>query len=260
MELGENSVAIVTGGASGLGLATVKALASAGCKVSIFDLDVDNGKAIAAELDVNFCQADVTDEDQLARSFATARERYGQEHILICCAGGGGIGKTASRDLRTNEIKRHSLDRFRSSIELNLIGTFACIAHSAAGMIEREVCEGGERGVIILTSSVAAQDGQVGQVAYSAGKAAIVGMTLPIARDLAEEGIRINTILPGIMETPPMLAVRQDIRDGLAKSVPFPSRLGRADEFASMALELVTNSYCNAAVIRLDGGIRMSAQ
>ncbi len=255
------TAAIVTGGASGLGAATVRALAAAGAKVAIFDMGEEAGNALAAEIGVTFCKVDVTDAESVLAGFAAARAANGQERIFVNCAGGSGGGrggKTVRRDKATGAISGHSLEVFDWVLQLNLVGTFRCVVESGKGMAALDPLDDGERGVIVNTASVAAQDGQIGQVAYSAAKAGIVGMTLTIARDLASEGIRINTIMPGIMATPPMAKLPEPVLDGLAASVPFPKRLGRPEEFASAVLELVRNGYFNGQAIRLDGAIRMA--
>jgi NAD(P)-dependent dehydrogenase (short-subunit alcohol dehydrogenase family) len=258
MQITKQTAAVVTGAASGLGYATAKALAAAGAKVAIFDLNAEKGAQVAAELGGVFCSVNVMSDESVDAGFAKAREAHGQERILVNCAGGArGAGKTVSRDRATGAIKRYKIEDFDFTVQLNLIGSFRCITAAAAGMLTLDPLEDGERGVITNTASVAAQEGQIGQVAYSAGKAGIVGMTLTIARDLASEGIRINTILPGIFATPPMLGVPPKVLESLSASVPFPSRLGQPPEFASLVLELVRNSYFNGQAIRLDGAIRM---
>jgi NAD(P)-dependent dehydrogenase (short-subunit alcohol dehydrogenase family) len=251
--------AVVTGGASGLGAATARALAKEGVKVAIFDMNSEKGEAVAAELGGVFCHVNVTDEASVDAGFAKARAVIGQERILVNCAGTGNAIKTASRSKETGDIKHFPLDAFNMIIQINLVGTFRCIAKSAAGMMSLlPVGEYGERGVIINTASVAAEDGQIGQAAYSASKGGVVGMTLPIARDLSSEGIRVNTILPGIFNTPLLQAAPQNVKDALGASVPFPKRLGNPQEYASLALEMCRNSYFNGEDVRLDGSIRMA--
>jgi len=257
MRLSSDIAAVVTGGASGLGKATAAALRAGGVKVALFDRDEERGKASAAELGASYCKVDVTSEDSVATGFAAARKANGQERILVNCAGIGSAMKTASRSKETGEIKHFPLNIFELTIQVNLIGTFRCIAHSAAGMLTLEPFDGGERGAMVMTASVAAEDGQIGQAAYSASKGGIVGMTLPIARDLSGEGIRINTILPGIFETPLMMGAPQKVKEALAASVPFPKRLGNPEEYASLALEMIRNPYFNGEDVRLDGAIRM---
>ncbi|MFZ5668187.1 MAG: SDR family NAD(P)-dependent oxidoreductase [Pseudomonadota bacterium] len=261
MKLDSSIAAVVTGGASGLGEATVRALVAQGVKVAIFDLDrqADRGAALEKELGVTFCAVNVTSDAEVDAGFAKARAANGQERILVNCAGTGNAAKTASRDKTTGEIKHFPLAHFDMIIQINLIGTFRCIAKSAAGMLSLDpVNEDGERGVIINTASVAAEDGQMGQAAYSASKGGVVGMTLPIARDLMSEGVRVNTILPGIFNTPLMNAAPEAVKAALAASVPFPKRLGQAEEYAQLALAMITNGYFNGEDVRLDGAIRMA--
>jgi len=257
MQLSSNIAAVVTGGASGLGAATAAALREAGVKVALFDRDEEKGMATAREIGALFCKVDVTSDDSVDAGFAAARTANGQERILVNCAGVGSAIKTASRAKDTCEIRHFPLELFNLTIQINLVGTFRCVAKSAAGMLTLDPLEGGERGAMVMTASVAAVDGQVGQAAYSASKGGVVGMTLPIARDLSSEGIRINTILPGTFETPLMLAASEKVREGLAASVPFPKRLGRPSEYASLALEMLKNPYFNGEHVRLDGAIRM---
>ncbi|WP_066550702.1 MULTISPECIES: SDR family NAD(P)-dependent oxidoreductase [unclassified Sphingomonas] len=249
--------AVVTGGASGLGAATARALAAAGAKVAIFDLQAEKGNAMAAEIGGVFCEVNVTSDESVDAGFAKAREAHGQERILVNCAGVGNAMKTASRSKEDGSIKFFPTQAFEWVIQINLIGTFRCIARSAAGMLTLDPLASGERGAIVNTASVAAEDGQIGQAAYSASKGGVVGMTLPIARDLSNEGIRINTILPGIFETPLMMGAPQNVKDALAASVPFPKRLGDPQEYASLALEMLRNPYFNGEDVRLDGAIRM---
>ncbi|RMB36030.1 NAD(P)-dependent dehydrogenase (short-subunit alcohol dehydrogenase family) [Sphingomonas sp. PP-F2F-G114-C0414] len=253
-----NSAAVVTGGASGLGAATARALAAKGVKVAIFDLQADKGKALADEIGGVFCKVDVTSDDSVDAGFAAARAAHGQERILVNCAGTGNAAKTAGRSKQDGSIKHFPLDAFDRIIQINLVGTFRCLAKSAAGMLTLEPGEDGERGAIVNTASAAAEDGQMGQAAYSASKAGVVGMTLPIARDLMSEGIRVNTILPGIFDTPLLAAAPQQVRDALAASVPFPKRLGRPEEFAALALTMIECGYFNGEDVRLDGAIRMA--
>ncbi len=253
-----NSAAVVTGGASGLGAATARALAARGVKVAIFDLQADKGEVLAAEIGGVFCKVDVTSDDSVDAGFAAARAAHGQERILVNCAGTGNAAKTAGRSKQDGSIKHFPLDAFDRIIQINLVGTFRCIAKSAAGMLTLEPGEDGERGAIVNTASAAAEDGQMGQAAYSASKAGVVGMTLPIARDLMSEGIRVNTILPGIFDTPLLAAAPQQVRDALAASVPFPKRLGRPEEFAALALTMIECGYFNGEDVRLDGAIRMA--
>ncbi|GAA4411202.1 SDR family NAD(P)-dependent oxidoreductase [Quisquiliibacterium transsilvanicum] len=258
MKLNSAVSAVITGGASGLGLATAQRLAAQGVKVAIFDFNEEAGEAAAKELGGVFCKVDVTNEAQVDAGFAKARAAIGQERILVNCAGTGIAIKTASRDKQTGEIKPFPTDAFDRIIQINLVGTFRCIAKSAAGMMTLEKLEDGERGAIVNTASVAAQDGQIGQAAYSASKAGVVGMTLPIARDLMGDGIRCNTILPGIFNTPLLARAPENVKAALAASVPFPKRLGYPDEFAALAELMITTGYFNGESVRLDGGIRMA--
>ena len=258
MKLSSDISAVVTGGASGLGAATARRLAKHGVKVALFDLNADAGEALAKEIGGVFCKVDVTNEEQVDAGFAKARAAIGQERILVNCAGTGNAIKTASRDKKTGEIKAFPTLNFDRIIQINLVGTFRCIAKSAAGMLTLDPLEHGERGAIVNTASVAAQDGQIGQASYSASKAGIVGMTLPIARDLMGEGIRVNTILPGIFETPLLAGLPDNVKDALAASVPFPKRLGQPDEYAALAEFMVTTGYMNGECVRIDGAIRMA--
>ncbi len=258
MKLDSTVAAVITGGASGLGAATARALAAKGVKVAIFDLQREKGEAVAAEIGGIFCEVNVTSDESVDAGFARAREAHGQERILVNCAGTGSAMKTASRSKETGEIKHYPLEAFNWLIQINLVGTFRCVAKSAAGMMTLEPLADGERGAIVNTASVAGEDGQIGQVAYAASKAGVIGMTLPIARDLMNEGIRINTILPGIFETPLMLGAPQNVRDALAASVPFPKRLGNPAEYAHLAMTMIENSYFNGEDVRLDGAIRMA--
>jgi NAD(P)-dependent dehydrogenase (short-subunit alcohol dehydrogenase family) len=257
MKLDSSVSAVVTGGASGLGEATARLLASHGVKVAIFDMNEQKGEAVAKEIGGVFCKVNVTSDEEVDAGFAKSRAEIGQERILINCAGTGNAAKTAGRDKATGETKHFPLDAFNTIIQINLVGTFRCIAKSAKGMLDLEPIDG-ERGAIVNTASVAAEDGQMGQAAYSASKGGVVGMTLPIARDLASEGIRVNTILPGIFNTPLMQFAPEAVKQGLSASVPFPKRLGNAEEYASLAVQMVTNGYFNGEDVRLDGAIRMA--
>jgi NAD(P)-dependent dehydrogenase (short-subunit alcohol dehydrogenase family) len=234
------------------------ALAAKGVKVAIFDLQKEKGEAVAAEIGGVFCEVNVTSDESVDAGFAKARAAHGQERILVNCAGTGNAIKTASRSKETGEVKHFPMDAFNWIIQINLVGTFRCIAKSAAGMLDAgSADEDGERGAIVNTASVAAEDGQMGQAAYSASKGGVVGMTLPIARDLMGEGIRVNTILPGIFNTP-LLAAPQNVKDALAASVPFPKRLGMPEEYANLALCMIETGYFNGEDVRLDGAIRMA--
>jgi len=256
MKIDSSVAAVVTGGASGLGLATVRALRAAGARVAIFDLNPETGQAAAADTGSVFCPCDVTSDESVDAAFAAARDANGQERVLVCCAGGGNAIATARRDKNTGEIRTFPSKDFEWVLRLNTVGTFRCITRAAAGMMTLDPLDG-ERGVLVNTASAAATEGQMGQAAYSAAKAAINGMTLTIARDLAREGIRCNTIQPGIFDTPAMARATPEMKEALGKMVPFPPRLGAAGEFASMALELIRNGYMNGTTVRLDGAIRM---
>jgi NAD(P)-dependent dehydrogenase (short-subunit alcohol dehydrogenase family) len=258
VKLDSSISAVVTGGASGLGRATATALAAKGVKVAIFDLNEEAGEAAAAELGGVFCKVNVTAEAEVDAGFAKARAAHGQERILVNCAGIANGIKTAARARETGEIKHFPLAAFESVIQVNLIGTFRCIAKSAAGMMTLDpLADGGDRGAMVCTASVAAQDGQMGQAAYSASKGGVVGMTLPIARDLMSENIRINTILPGLFLTPLLHSLPEHVQQALAASVPYPKRLGRPEEYAALALHLIENGYFNGESVRLDGAIRL---
>jgi len=257
MQLNSNISAVVTGGASGLGAATARLLARHDVKVAIFDLQEEKGEQMAAEIGGVFCKVNVTSDESVDAGFEKARAAIGQERILINCAGTGNAIKTASRDRETGEARHFPLDKFDLIIQINLVGTFRCIAKSAAGMLSLDPIDG-ERGAIVNTASVAAEDGQMGQAAYSASKGGVVGMTLPIARDLAREFIRVNTILPGIFNTPLMQGAPDKVKQALAASVPNPSRLGAPEEYASLAIEMCRNGYFNGEDVRLDGAIRMA--
>ena len=258
MKLSSAISAIITGGASGLGAATARRLAGHGVKVALFDMNEGSGEALAAELGGVFCKVDVTSEEQVDAGFAKARAVIGQERVLVNCAGTGQAIKTASRDKTTGAIVSFPSAEFNRVVQINLVGTFRCTAKSAAGMMTLPVLDDGERGAIINTASVAAQDGQMGQASYSASKAGIVGMTLPIARDLMSEGIRVNTILPGIFDTPLLARLPEHVKSGLAAAVPFPKRLGHPDEYAALAEFMITTGYMNGESVRLDGAIRMA--
>ncbi len=243
--------AIVTGGGSGLGAASAEKLASEGAKVTIFDLNEAAGRAQAAKIGGHFVNVNVTDQASVAEAVANAESQHGVARILVNCAGIAPGAKTVGK-----EFVPHSLDQFRKTIEVNLIGTFSVIAQFAARLAQADAI-GEERGVIINTASVAAFEGQIGQAAYSASKGGVVGMTLPIARDLASYGIRVVTIAPGIFLTPMVAAMPANVQESLGKQIPFPSRLGRPDEYAHLVHSIVTNPMINGETIRLDGAIRM---
>ena len=258
MELSSNISAVVTGGASGLGEATSRLLAKHGVKIAIFDMQKDKGEKVASEIGGVFCEVNVTNDESVAEGFKKARAANGQERILVNCAGTGNAQKTASRDKKTGEIKFFSAKDFDRIIQINLVGTYRCIAMSAAGMLTLDPLDGGERGAIVNTASVAAQDGQIGQASYTASKAGINGVTLVVARDLAQEGIRCNTIMPGLFNTPLLAGAPEQVKAALGAQVPFPPRLGNPPEYASLALEMIRNGYFNGECVRLDGAIRMA--
>ncbi len=258
MKLDSTVSAVVTGGASGLGAATARALAAKGVKVAIFDLQEEKGLAVAAEIGGVFCEVNVTSDESVDAGFAKARAAHGQERILVNCAGTGNAIKTAGRSKEDGSIKHFPLDAFNWIIQINLVGTFRCIAKSAAGMLTLPAMEDGERGAIVNTASVAGEDGQMGQASYAASKAGVIGMTLPIARDLASESIRVNTILPGIFDTPLLAGAPQNVRDALGATVLNPKRLGNPVEYAHLAMTMIENGYFNGEDVRLDGGIRMA--
>lgn len=253
----QNKVFLITGGGSGLGAATAKLLVSAGAKVVLADVNAEAGAAQAAELgeaNARFIRTDVCSEADGKAAVQLALDAFGALHGLANCAGVAPAEKVIGR----NGV--HGLESFTRTININLIGTFNMLRLAAEAMARNEPDAGGERGIIINTASVAAFDGQIGQAAYSASKSAVVGMTLPIARELARSGIRVMTIAPGIFETPMMAAMPQEVRDSLGASVPFPPRLGRPDEYAALARHIIENSMLNGEVIRLDGAIRMAAK
>ncbi|MGE5564382.1 MAG: SDR family NAD(P)-dependent oxidoreductase [Bacillota bacterium] len=250
--------AVVTGAASGLGEATARALAAKGAKIAVFDRDVERGETVAREIGGIFCEVDVTSDEKVAQAFAKAREAHGQERVLVNCAGVATAAKTVGRDKETKAPKPYPMQQFELTIQINLIGSFRCIANSSLGMVDLDPLADGEKGVIINTASVAAEDGQIGQAAYSASKGGVLAMTLPIARDLMNEGIRVNTILPGVFKTPMVAMMPENVQDALGAQVPFPKRLGRPEEYAALACFLIENPYMNAAAVRLDGGIRMA--
>ncbi|KXU29212.1 3-hydroxy-2-methylbutyryl-CoA dehydrogenase [Sphingobium sp. 22B] len=244
--------AIVTGGASGLGGATAARLARGGARVTLFDLNAELGTAHADAIGGQFMKVDVTDEGAVAAAFEQAEALHGVARILVNCAGIAPAIKTVGK-----EHAPHPLDVFRRTVEVNLIGTFCMIARFAASLAKADEIEG-ERGVIVNTASVAAFDGQIGQAAYSASKGGVVGMTLPIARDLAQHRIRVMTIAPGIFLTPMLEAFPQHVQDALGAQVPHPSRLGKPDEYAQLVDSIIANPMLNGEVIRLDGAIRMA--
>jgi NAD(P)-dependent dehydrogenase (short-subunit alcohol dehydrogenase family) len=242
--------ALVAGGASGLGAATSRALAAAGARVTIADLDEERGSALADEIGGSFAAADVTDPDAVQAAVERAAADGGLR-ISVCCAGIGWAERLA------RSRGPHDLEYFSNVVRVNLIGTFNVLRLAAAAMIANEADAEGERGVCVNTASVAAFDGQIGQVAYSASKGGIVGMTLPAARDMASRGVRVMTIAPGLFDTPLLAALPETARESLGAGIPFPSRLGRPEEYASLVLQIVANPMLNGETIRLDGALRM---
>jgi NAD(P)-dependent dehydrogenase (short-subunit alcohol dehydrogenase family) len=249
----QNKVALVTGGASGLGEACVRRFSDKGMKVIALDRDAERGKALAGELgeNVRYAQADVTSESEVQAAIDAAFSAFNGLDVVVNCAGVAWATRTVGKE------GPHPLDLFETVIKINLIGTFNVIRLAATKMSKNTPDANGERGVIINTASVAAFDGQIGQAAYSASKGGIVGMTLPIARDLARVGVRVMTIAPGIFETPMVAMMPEETRASLAAQIPFPSRLGRADEYAQLAQSIIENPFLNGEVIRLDGAVRM---
>ena len=251
-----NKVFLVTGAGSGLGAATALALAEAGAKVVLLDLNREAGEAQAAHIGDNghFIETDVTSETSAMQAIDATLARFGAVHGLVNCAG------IAPAEKIVGKQGVHRLDSFARVININLVGTFNMLRLAADAMLKNEADEGGERGLIINTASIAAYEGQLGQAAYAASKGGIVGLTLPVARELARSGIRCMTIAPGIMETPMLLAMPPEVQDSLNKMVPFPSRMGKPAEYAALVKHIVENAYLNGEVIRLDGALRMGGK
>jgi NAD(P)-dependent dehydrogenase (short-subunit alcohol dehydrogenase family) len=252
----QGASALVTGGASGLGAATARALAAGGAQVVVLDLDDAKGAQVAEEVGGRYVRADVTDEQQVLAA-VDAAVALAPLRVLVCCAGIGMAMRTIGRDGAYDSA--HRLDAFTRVLGVNLVGTFNCIRLAASAMSRNEPDAGGERGVVVATASIAAFDGQIGQAAYSASKGGIVGMTLPVARDLAVVGIRVTTIAPGLIDTPiyDSFPEPEVFKEQLRRDVLFPHRLGSSDEYASLVLEVVRNRYLNGEVIRIDGGARL---
>ena len=260
MKFDTSTAAVVTGGASGLGRASAEALAAAGFKVAIFDVNETMGEEVAKAIGGIFCKVDITSEEAVIEGFEKARAAHGQERVLVHCAQISRGDKTLSFNRETGGYKRFSTEDYAFCAQGILIASYRMASLSALGMAGLDPLEDGERGVITLTASAAAQDAQIGQVGYGSLKAGVNGLVLPLARDLMDIGIRVNSIMPGIFATPPMLAVKDRapaVFEGLAASVPFPKRLGKPEEFGSLVMELVRNSYFNGQSLRLDGAIRM---
>lgn len=259
MKIANDTAAIVTGGASGLGEATARHLAGLGARVGIFDMNEERGARVAGEIGGAFARVDISDAASVAEGFDTVRGKHGQERICVNCAGIVAGQKTASRKRDTGTIAAHAADMFRKVIEVNLIGTFLVASQSAAGMMAADpVDDNGQRGLIVMTSSVAAQDGQVGQAAYAASKGGLASLSLPMARDLSRDGIRVCAIMPGLFSTPMFDSLTDEVRASLAASVPFPSRLGTGGEFARLVAHIVDNDMLNGENIRLDGALRLA--
>jgi NAD(P)-dependent dehydrogenase (short-subunit alcohol dehydrogenase family) len=253
MELNGGTVAVVSGGASGLGAATARMLASAGAKVAIFDLNREQGEAVAGEIGGLFQAGEVSDSASVAAGLEAARAAHGQERVAVACAGIAVASRTVGRN------GAHDAALFQKAIAVNLIGAFNLASQAAAGMARAEpLNDDGERGVIVTTASVAAFDGQIGQIAYAASKAGIAGMVLPMARDLARDGIRVLAIAPGLFKTPMLTNMPDEVQAALAQQVPFPVRLGDASEYAALVQHLIANPMLNGEVIRLDGAIRLA--
>ncbi len=249
----EGRTAIITGGASGLGRATARELHGAGASVVLLDLEGSDGEQVAGELGDRavFAATDVTDPDQVQAAVDLAVERFGGVHVAVNCAGIATASRTVGRE------GPHDLDAFAKVVQVNLVGTFNVIRLAAARMVTQDPVDGEERGVIVNTASIAAFDGQVGQVAYAASKGGVVSLTLPIARDLAKQAVRCVTIAPGTFDTPMLGGLSQEIRDALASNIPHPHRLGRAEEYGLLVRQIVENPYLNGEVVRLDGALRM---
>jgi NAD(P)-dependent dehydrogenase (short-subunit alcohol dehydrogenase family) len=249
----KGKVAVVTGGASGLGAATVRALVARGAKVGIIDKSTAPGESLAKELgaQVMLLQADVTSEEQLGAAIERTKNAFGGLHIAVGCAGIGTAGRVVGKG------GLFPLELFRITVEVNLVGMFNLVRLAAGAMVEGEPDAGGERGVIVTTASIAAFDGQIGQAAYTASKAGVAGMTLPIARELARFGVRVATIAPGTFDTPMLATLPEEARNALAAGIPFPNRLGNPAEFAALAVHIVENAMINGETIRIDGALRM---
>jgi NAD(P)-dependent dehydrogenase (short-subunit alcohol dehydrogenase family) len=258
MKIDSSISAVVTGGASGLGRATAEALAAAGVKVAIFDVNEEKGNEVAKAIGGIFCKVDITSEESVVEGFAKARAAQGQERVLVHCAMTSRRGKTLAFDKAAGKLKRLPTADYEYGVQGTLVASYRLASLSAEGMATLPALEDGERGSIILTASVAAQDGQIGQVIYASAKAGVNGLVLPMARDLSDIGIRVNSIMPGIFSTPLMLGATPQVLNSLSASVPFPKRLGKPEEFASLSMELVRNTYFNGQCIRLDGAIRMA--
>lgn len=258
MKFDSTTSAIVTGGASGLGRATAEALAAAGVKVAIFDINDALGEEVASSIGGLFCKVDITDEQSVLDGYAKARAAHGQERICVHCAMTSRRGKTLAYDKETGGYRRTPTADYAFGVEGILTASYRVASIAAEGMATLPEMEDGERGAIILTASVAAQDGQIGQVIYGSAKAGVNGLVLPMARDLMDLGIRVNSIMPGVFGTPLLNNMNPKVKESLEASVPFPKRLGKAEEYASLAMEMIRNTYFNGQAVRLDGAIRMA--
>ena len=258
MKIDSATAAVVTGGASGLGRATAEALAAAGVKVAIFDINDALGEEVAATIGGLFVHVDITDEQSVLDGYAKARAAHGQERICVHCAMTSRRGKTLAYDRESGQYQRTPTADYAFGVEGILTASYRVASIAAEGMSTLPELEDGERGAIILTASVAAQDGQIGQVIYGSAKAGVNGLVLPMARDLMDLGIRVNAIMPGVFGTPLLNNMNPKVKESLEASVPFPKRLGKAEEYASLAMEMIRNTYFNGQAVRLDGAIRMA--
>ncbi|UKK84949.1 SDR family NAD(P)-dependent oxidoreductase [Sphingopyxis sp. BSN-002] len=258
MKLDPNTAAVVTGGASGLGRATAEALAAAGVKVTIFDINDTLGEEVAQSIGGLFVHVDITDEQSVLDGYGKARAAHGQERVCVHCAMTSRRGKTLAYDKEAGGYRRTPTADYAYGVEGILTASYRVASISAEGMATLPELEDGERGAIVLTASVAAQDGQIGQVIYGSAKAGVNGLVLPMARDLMDLGIRVNSIMPGVFGTPLLNNMNPKVKESLEASVPFPKRLGKAEEYASLAMEMVRNTYFNGQAVRLDGAIRMA--
>ncbi|MBJ7501174.1 MAG: SDR family oxidoreductase [Sphingopyxis sp.] len=258
MKIDSTVSAVVTGGASGLGRATAEALAASGVKVAIFDINDALGEEVAASIGGLFVHVDITDEQSVLDGYARARAAHGQERVCVHCAMTSRRGKTLAYDKESGGYRRTPTADYAFGVEGILTASYRVASIAAEGMASLPEMEDGERGAIVLTASVAAQDGQIGQVIYGSAKAGVNGLVLPMARDLMDLGIRVNSIMPGVFGTPLLNNMNPKVKESLEASVPFPKRLGKAEEYASLAMEMVRNTYFNGQAVRLDGAIRMA--
>ena len=258
MKIDSSISAVVTGGASGLGRATAEALAASGVKVAIFDINDALGEEVAASIGGLFAHVDITDEQSVLDGYAKARAAHGQERVCVHCAMTSRRGKTLAYDKESGGYRRTPTADYAFGVEGILTASYRVASISAEGMAGLPEMEDGERGAIVLTASVAAQDGQIGQVIYGSAKAGVNGLVLPMARDLMDLGIRVNSIMPGVFGTPLLNNMNPKVKESLEASVPFPQRLGKAEDYASLAMEMIRNTYFNGQAVRLDGAIRMA--